>query len=199
SLTPLVLAHSSQRSTFCILSPAIWVKCTVASFSLQMQHNINGHFWSLEVLVENSIAAALGLGKTRWGRSRLSTPHIRRINSDLIWFVAITVCVKCTAASFPLQLQHNINSLLVYWLTGNFSQGPVLSYQFFCYRAGLAGSDYPPIDLHNGDQFSAGAGEKTFVGVEEIVAGQIWLADLQTGFHGHFHDHFASDSIERAG
>ena len=40
SLTPLVLAHSSHRSTFCILSPAIWVRCTVASFSLQMQHNI---------------------------------------------------------------------------------------------------------------------------------------------------------------
>src|SRR5437762_7162342 len=42
----------SSDLTFCILSPAIWVKCTVASFSLQMQHNINsllvyrlaGHF-----------------------------------------------------------------------------------------------------------------------------------------------------------
>src|SRR5581483_12520310 len=40
SFTPFVFAHSSQRSTFCILSPAIWVKCTVASRSLQMQHNI---------------------------------------------------------------------------------------------------------------------------------------------------------------
>src|SRR5204863_6201069 len=40
SFTPFCFAHSSQRSTFCILSPAIWVRCTVASFSLQTQHNI---------------------------------------------------------------------------------------------------------------------------------------------------------------
>src|ERR1700690_4310530 len=48
SLTPLVLANSSHKSSFCILSPTIWVRCTVAGFSLQAQHNIKlsdqGHF-----------------------------------------------------------------------------------------------------------------------------------------------------------
>jgi len=105
--------------------------------------------------------------KTRQGRSGLSTPHIVRIDPEFrIWFVAITVCVKCTVVSFSLQMQHNINSLLVYWLTRHFSQGPVLGYQFFCCRAGLAGSDDAAINLHNGDQLRARAGEKTLVGIE---------------------------------
>ena len=69
SLTPLVLAHSSHRSTFCILSPAIWVRCTVASFSLQMQHNIisllvyrlAGHF-SQGAVLRHQVLASTGPG-----------------------------------------------------------------------------------------------------------------------------------------
>ena len=65
-----------------------------------------------------------------------------------------------------LHMQHNINSLLVYWLTGHFSQGPVLCYQFFCYRTWLASSDDASINLYNRDQLSACAGEKALVSIE---------------------------------
>ena len=145
------------------------------------------------MLVENSVAAG-PLGSLAPFDSAHSSHGFRY---DL---VCRCHCLRQMHGSFhSLHLQHNINSLLVYWLTGNFSQGPVLCYQFFCYRARLARSDNAAINLHYGDYFSAGAGEKTFVSVKEIVTRQIRLADLQTGFYGHFHDDFASDSVESAG
>ena len=47
--------------------------------------------------------------------------------------------VRWTVASFSLQMQHNINSLLVYRLAGRFSQGVVLRHQFLGHRPRLAG------------------------------------------------------------
>src|SRR6185436_2393707 len=114
SLTPFFFEHASHRSTFCILSPTICVRCTVASASLQMLHS-------------------------------------------MIVFQSL------------------------YRLAGRCRQGVVSPHQVAENRTGPAAANHAPVDLNDGDQFRAGPGEKTFIGIEEVVAREVRLRNRHAG------------------
>src|SRR5436190_19383763 len=130
SFTPLVLAQSSQRSTFRISSPKISVRCTLATFCLQMPHNIF--------------------------------------------------------------------RLLLYRLPRGFRQGVVALDEFPRNGAGFAVSNDPSVYLYDRHQLGTRASQKTFIRIEQIVARQVRFTDAQARVGGNIHDHPAGDAVERA-
>jgi hypothetical protein len=87
----------------------------------------------------------------------------------------------------------------VYRLADLSGQGTVCGDQLLGRRAGSAGADDAAIHLDDGNDLGAGAGEETFVGVEDVVAGQVRLGDLDAGLAGEVDDRGAGDAVERAG
>ena len=63
---------------------------------------------------------------------------------------------------------------------------------------GFAGADDAAVERHDGNDFRRGAGEETFVGGENVIAGERALHDGNAEFAGEFDDHGAGDAVERA-
>src|SRR5690606_33052296 len=45
-----------------------------------------------------------------------------------------------------------------------------------------AGANHATIHFHHGNQLRAGASEEAFVGIEDIITGEVWLAYSQAAF-----------------
>src|SRR5687768_2735078 len=60
--------------------------------------------------------------------------------------------------------------------------------EFASDRAWLAVANDAPIDFGHWHQFRAGAGQEAFVGIEHVIAREVWLADLQARRASQIHD-----------
>src|SRR5262245_19495830 len=66
-------------------------------------------------------------------------------------------------------------------------------------RAGFPATYDAAVDFCDGDELRAGAGEETFVGIEQVGAGEVGFADGDAFGAGHFDDDASSDAVKGAG
>ena len=71
--------------------------------------------------------------------------------------------------------------------------------EVFEHRAWFAGTDRPTIQADDGDQLGGGAGQKHFIGDEEIMTGHGHFTGVVTGGFRQFENCVAGDSLEDAG
>ena len=82
-------------------------------------------------------------------------------------------------------------------LARNFRQCVVFLGELPRERAGLAAADDAAVNLDHRHDFRAGAGQETFVRVEQIVARQVRLGNFHTELLREFHHRAARDAVKR--